>query len=93
MGDMLGLGVGMAAAKAIVPQIGEMLQGMNPTGSPDAEAAPAAAEPAKQAEAPVVDEMAEFEKKIKKLRLMKENGLLSEEAFEQAKNKLLSEIL
>ena len=29
MGDMLGLGVGMAAASAITPQLGGMLQGMN----------------------------------------------------------------
>ena len=30
MGDMLGLGVGMAAAGAIAPQLGGMFQGMNP---------------------------------------------------------------
>lgn len=36
VGDMLGLGVGMAAASAIAPQIGGMMQGINaqtPTGS------------------------------------------------------------
>ena len=31
MGDMLGLGMGMAAASAIAPQIGGMMQGFNPT--------------------------------------------------------------
>lgn len=30
IGDMMGLGVGMAAASAIAPQIGGMMQGMNP---------------------------------------------------------------
>ena len=29
VGDMMGLGVGMAAASAIAPQIGGMMQGMN----------------------------------------------------------------
>lgn len=30
VGDMMGLGLGMAAASAVAPQIGGMLQGMNP---------------------------------------------------------------
>ncbi len=40
IGDMLGLGVGMAAAGAIAPQIGGMMQGFNPQQQPAA--APAA---------------------------------------------------
>lgn len=34
MGDMLGLGVGMAAANAMAPQIGGMMQGFNPQMQP-----------------------------------------------------------
>ena len=42
MGDMLGLGVGMAAMGAIAPQIGNMMNGMNPAAQqPTATAAPA----------------------------------------------------
>lgn len=36
VGDMLGLGVGMAAAGAIAPQLGNMMQGFNPQGQPPA---------------------------------------------------------
>ncbi len=44
LGDMLGLGVGMAAAQTIAPQIGNMMQGMQPTASqaPTAPVVPAA---------------------------------------------------
>ena len=43
LGDMLGLGVGMAAAQTIAPQIGSMIQGFQPqpTAAPAAPAAPA----------------------------------------------------
>ena len=46
IGDMMGLGVGMAAASAIAPQIGGMMQGfqINPTAAP-AMAAPGTAAP------------------------------------------------
>ncbi len=33
VGDMLGLGIGMAAASAVAPQIGNMFSGMNPQGT------------------------------------------------------------
>lgn len=36
MGDMLGLGVGMAAMGAMAPQVGEMMKGFNPMGTADA---------------------------------------------------------
>ena len=42
VGDMLGLGVGMAAMGAIAPQIGNMMNGMNPSAQQPAPAAPAA---------------------------------------------------
>jgi membrane protease subunit (stomatin/prohibitin family) len=32
-GDMIGLGVGMAAAGVVAPQLGEMFKGMNPSAS------------------------------------------------------------
>lgn len=32
MGDMIGLGVGVAAMSAIAPQVGDMMKGMNPIG-------------------------------------------------------------
>ena len=46
VGDIMGLGVGMAAAQAVMPQLGSMFQGMNPNtapvggGVPDAPQAP-----------------------------------------------------
>ncbi len=36
VGDMMGLGVGMAAASAIAPQLGNMMQSFNPQGQPAA---------------------------------------------------------
>lgn len=33
VGDIIGLGVGMAAAQAVMPQLGNMFQGMNPAAS------------------------------------------------------------
>ncbi len=36
VGDMMGLGVGMAAASTIAPQLGNMMQGFNPQGQPAA---------------------------------------------------------
>ncbi|MCR4793548.1 MAG: SPFH domain-containing protein [Lachnospiraceae bacterium] len=42
MGDMLGLGVGMAAMNAMAPQVGEMMRGMNVTGNAGAAGAVAA---------------------------------------------------
>ena len=36
VGDMLGLGVGMAAAGVVAPQLGEMFKGMNPAAAPAA---------------------------------------------------------
>ena len=38
MGDLLGLGVGMAAASAVAPQIGQFFQGMQPGSVPGAPA-------------------------------------------------------
>ncbi|MBO7183990.1 MAG: SPFH domain-containing protein [Bacteroidales bacterium] len=37
-GDMIGLGVGMAAAGAVAPQLGEMFKGFNPTTPAEAQA-------------------------------------------------------
>ena len=45
-GDMIGLGLGMAAAGAVAPQLGEMFKGMNPSGQTPAAQAPAAQAPA-----------------------------------------------
>ena len=36
VGDLMGLGVGIAAASAIAPQLGNMMQGFNPLGQPAA---------------------------------------------------------
>ena len=51
LGDMLGLGVGLAAAQTVAPQIGNILQGFQPGAAPAAPAAPAAAAPAEPAPA------------------------------------------
>ena len=79
VGDMLGLGVGMAAASAIAPQIGNVLQNIKPQ------------EP--QQPAQPKDDMAAFKAKVEKLTMMKEAGLLTEEEFQKHKAELLSSIL
>lgn len=83
VGDMLGLGVGMAAASTIAPQIGSIFQGMKPQTPADAPA-PAAA-PA--------DDMAAFKAKVEKLTMMKDAGLITEEEFQKHKADLLASIL
>ena len=40
VGDMLGLGVGLAAAQTMAPQIGSMMQGFQPGAAPAVQAAP-----------------------------------------------------
>ncbi len=80
--DMLGLGVGMAAASTIAPQIGGMFNGMQPQQSQQS------AQPAQPA-----DDMAAFKAKVDKLSMMKNAGLLTEEEFAKMKADLLSSIL
>jgi membrane protease subunit (stomatin/prohibitin family) len=75
--DMLGLGVGMAAAGTIMPQIGGMFGNMQ---QPQQSAQPA-------------DDMAAFKAKVEKLSMMKEAGLLTDEEFAQMKADLLKSIL
>ena len=79
MSDMLGLGVGMAAAGTIMPQIGNMFGGVQPQ-QPAAPAQPA-------------DDMAAFKAKVEKLSMMKDAGLLTDEEFAQMKADLLKSIL
>ena len=75
--DMLGLGVGMAAAGTIMPQIGNMFGNMQQPQQP--------AQPA--------DDMAAFKAKVEKLSMMKEAGLLTDEEFAKMKADLLKSIL
>ena len=77
--DMLGLGVGMAAAGTIMPQIGNMFNGVQP---------PQPAAPAQPA-----DDTAAFKAKVEKLAMMKDAGLLTEEEFSKMKADLLASIL
>lgn len=77
-GDMIGLGVGMAAAGAVAPQLGEMFKGITPN--------------VQATEAPK-DDMVAFKAKIDKLTMMKEAGMISDEEFNTMKAKLLSEIM
>ncbi len=79
MSDMLGLGVGMAAAGTIMPQIGNMFGNMQPE-KPAAPTQPA-------------DDMAAFKAKVEKLSMMKDAGLLTDEEFAQMKADLLKSIL
>ena len=79
VGDMLGLGVGMAAASTIMPQVGNMFGNMQPQ-QPTQPAQPA-------------DDMAAFKAKVEKLSMMKEAGLLTDEEFAQLKADLLKSIL
>ena len=52
MGDMLGLGVGMAAMGAMAPQVGEMLKGFNVGGIAGAGGTTEANQPAQTAKCP-----------------------------------------
>lgn len=79
MSDMLGLGVGMAAAGTIMPQIGNMFGNMQPQ------------QPTQPAQ--LADDMAAFKAKVEKLSMMKEAGLLTDEEFAQLKADLLKSIL
>ena len=80
VGDMLGLGVGMAAAGTIMPQIGNMFGNMQQPQHPAAPAQPQ-------------DDMAAFKAKVEKLSMMKDAGLLTEEEFAKLKAELLKSIL
>jgi membrane protease subunit (stomatin/prohibitin family) len=77
VGDMLGLGVGMAAASTIMPQVGNMFGNMQ---QPAQSAAPQ-------------DDMAAFKAKVEKLSMMKDAGLLTDEEFAKMKADLLKSIL
>ena len=84
VGDMLGLGVGMAAASTIAPQIGNVFGNMQ-TQPPVQQQEP----PKPQA----TDDMATFKAKVEKLTMMKEAGLLTDEEFAKMKADLLATIL
>ena len=79
MSDMLGLGVGMAAAGKIMPEIGNLFNGVQPQQP---------AQPAQSA-----DDTAAFKAKVEKLTMMKEAGLLTDEEFAKMKADLLASIL
>ncbi len=82
MSDIMGIGVGMAAAGTIMPQIGNMFGNMQPE-KPAAPAQPATPQ----------DDMAAFKAKVEKLSMMKDAGLLTDEEFAQMKADLLKSIL
>lgn len=84
MSDMLGLGVGMAAAGTIMPQIGNVFGNMQTQPSVQQQ------EPTKPAPA---DDMAAFKAKVEKLTMMKEAGILSDEEFAKMKADLLATII
>ena len=88
VGDMLGLGIGMAAASAIAPQIGGVFQNIQP-GQPQQQAQPEQPQQPAQPQ----DDMAVFKAKVDKLTMMKNAGLLTDEEFAKMKADLLSSIL
>ena len=77
MSDMIGLGVGLKAAGVMAGQVSGIFEGI---GNPNQQSQPA-------------DDMTTFELKVKKLTVMKDAGLISDEEFAQMKEKLLAEIL
>lgn len=89
VGEFTNLGVGFGTMAGVGGAVGGMVGNMANeaigfVGMP-------AANP-QQTQAPV-DDMAEFKKKIDKLTLMKDAGLLSEDEFKAMKAKLLADIL
>lgn len=79
VGQFTNMGVGLGTMAGVGGAVGGVV-GNAINGALNAQAEPA-------------DSMAEFKQKITKLTVMKESGLLSDEEFEQAKAKLLAEIL
>ncbi len=92
VGQFTNLGVGFGTMAGVGGAVGGMVGGMmnDAIGSVNTPVAPV--------EAPVTsvgpeDEMAAFKKKVEKLSVMKDAGMISEEEFSAMKSKLLSEIL
>lgn len=79
VGQFTNMGVGLGTMAGVGGAVGGVV-GNAINGALNTQAEPA-------------DSMAEFKQKITKLTVMKESGLLSDEEFEQAKAKLLAEIL
>lgn len=77
MSDIVGLGVGLKAAGVMAGQVSGIFEGIGGQAQ--------TSQPA--------DDMATFELKVKKLTVMKEAGLISDEEFARMKEKLLAEIL
>ena len=80
MSDIVGLGVGLQAAGAMGKQLKGMFDGFGDSDAPAQNAQPQ-------------DDMADFEAKIKKLTMMKDAGLLTEEEFLSKKEQLLSSFM
>ena len=80
MSDIVGLGVGLQAAGAMGKQLKGMFDGFGDSDAPAQNAQPQ-------------DDMADFETKIKKLTMMKDAGLLTEEEFLSKKEQLLSSFM
>ena len=90
VGQFTNMGVGLGTMAGVGGAIGGMVGGavnhaMDAAAQPTPPTLPQNAGP--------VDDMEAFQAKVKKLTLLKESGVLSEEEFAQMKAKLLAEIL
>ncbi len=90
VGQFTNMGIGLGTMAGVGGAVGGMVGGavnnaMNAASQPVSPAQPTAAEPA--------DDMAAFKKKVEKLTMLKEAGIITDEEFAAMKAKLLSEIM
>ena len=91
VGQFTNMGVGLGTMAGVGGAVGGMVGGAV-SGAVNAASQPSQlAQPAQPAQP--VDDMASFKKKVEKLTIMKEAGLITEEEFAQMKGKLLSDIM
>jgi membrane protease subunit (stomatin/prohibitin family) len=88
VGQFTNMGIGLGTMAGVGGAVGGMVGGavnnaMNAASQPVSPAQPTAAEPA--------DDMAAFKKKVEKLTMLKEAGIITDEEFAAMKAKLLSE--
>lgn len=89
--DILGVGIGLQAANAMGQQVGGLFANMGASQNP-ADSQPQQATPPAQT-GQQEDDMALFEKKLKKLQMMKDSGMLTDDEFATMKQQLISSIM
>lgn len=94
VGEFTNMGVGFGTMAGVGGAVGGMVGNMMNDAVSTAQApTPAVASPTSASSATPTDDMSEFKRKLEKLAMMKEAGMLSDEEFNALKSQLLSSIL